>query len=139
MTVAELLEKSFFCDYLEVTIRENGEGLWIYQYIVGEHVRLGLYTEINVEGEWKSARGYVIDKTYEWRKENGGGNKLTGKVFAKEPKKAPKEVMELEVSDWRCMTVWSESNHWGLFITAFPKGWQKPLPEQKPSQQTTLF
>lgn len=33
MTVAELLEKSFFCDYLEVTIRENGEGLLKYSII----------------------------------------------------------------------------------------------------------
>ena len=139
MTVSELLEKSYFCDYLEVTIRKDGEGEWIYRYIVGERVRLGVYDEVNLDEKWKSARGIVIDKACEYRNPIGGGRFLTGKVFPKDPKKSPKEVMNLEVSEWRCMTIWSEQNHWGLFITAYPKGWTKPLPEQKPSEQITLF
>lgn len=138
MTVAELLEKSYFCDYLEVTIRENGEGQWIYQYIIGENVRLGVYSEVNINGEWRRANG-IIDKACEYRKPISGGRFLNGKVFPKEPKKSPKEVMELEISEWRCMTIWSERDRWGLFITAFPKGWTKPLPEQKETEQMTLW
>lgn len=140
MTVGELLEKSIFCGFLEVTIRENGCGQWIYRYIVGEKAIVGKYDQLNIKGEWKCFEKCITpDETCEFRTNVGGGHYLVGKIIPKKVEKTPKEVLQLEVSDWRCMDLWCERSEWGLYITAYPKGWTKPEPEQKPTNQMTLF
>lgn len=136
MTIGELIEKTIFCDYLDVTIRENGEGKWIYQYCVGENAQNCKYDDVLINGKWvRTEKNLYFKEPTEFRKPNG----LLGKIIPKKPEKAPKEVLELEINEFQAMTVFSERNRWGIFATAYPKGWTKPEPEQKPTNQMTLF
>lgn len=142
MTVRELLEKTILCDYLEITIRENGEGRWIYQYLVGEEAMTKKYDELLVDGKWRSPeKCFKPNQTMEFRSVCGGGHYLPGRIIPKDPKKAPKEVQDLEINDFQAMTVFSKRNHWGIFASVYPKGWTKPEPERKQeaTEQLTLF
>ena len=140
MTIKELIEKAALCDLLEVTIRENGEGKWVYQYKIGEEASCSKYDELYIDGEWKTApKCFAPNQPLEFRHPCGGGHSLPGRIIPKDPKKAPKEVMELEICDFQAMTVFSKRNYWGIFATAYPKGWTKPIQEEKPTEQMTLF
>ena len=142
MTVGELLEKSIFCGYLEVTVRENGAGQWIYRYIVGEEAKIGKNDELFIKDKWTCFEKCITpDDVYEFRSVCGGGHYLNGRIIPKKVEKTPKEVLQLEISDWRCMDLWCKKSEWGLYVTAYPKGWTKPEPIQKPkdTEQMTLF
>ena len=139
MTVRELLEKTIFCDYLEITIRENGEGRFIYEYRVGEAAQNSKYDEIRIKNEWKRAdKCATFSEPVEVRTPNGT-NYLYKKIIPKKPEKAPKEILDLEISYFRPTYLHSMDNKWGIWATAYPKGWTAPEPERKPTEQLTLF
>lgn len=139
MKIYDLLYSSILCDYLEITIRENGVGKWIYQYIITEHPCLGLYSEVFVKDRWIDSRSIVISEPLEWRKEVGGGNKLGGLVLPFDPYKVDKVFLNLYVCDWRCMNIHSAQNRWGLFVSAYPDGFSQPIKPKSISNQLTLF
>ena len=140
MTIRELIEKTIFCDYLEITIRKDGEGEWIYQYKVGEDATTSRFEEILIDGKWRSTeKCFKPNQALEFREVIGGGRYLPGRIIPKDPKKAPKEVLDLELNEFQAMTVFSKRNRWGIFATAYPKGWTAPEPERKQTEQLTLF
>lgn len=150
MTVQELFEKDMFCDFLEVTVREDGCGKWLYQYRIGENVTNAVHDDIFVDGEWKHMNRCVVpNKRTERRMPNG----LQGVMIPKNPDKAGalKDVADLEVYGFRISSLFCEIEHkrsgdWhGLAIEAYPKGWVKPEPpralksEPTDEEQITLF
>ncbi len=149
MTVQELFEKDMFCDFLEVTVREDGCGKWLYQYRIGENVTNSVYDDLFINGKWKRFERCVVPSN---RTERRTPNNLKGVLIPKKPEKALKEVGDLEVYGFRISHLFCEIEHrrsgdWhGLAIEAYPKGWQKPEPprllkneEQTDEEQITLF
>lgn len=150
MTVQELFEKDMFCDFLEVTVREDGCGKWLYQYRIGANVTNAVHDDIFVDGQWKNmGRCVVPSKRTERRMPNG----LQGVIIPKNPDKAGalKDVADLEVYGFRISSLFCEIEHrrsgdWhGLAIEAYPKGWVKPeqprvlKSEPTDEEQITLF
>ena len=131
MTVQELFEKDLFCDFLEVTVRENGCGKWLYQYRIGENVQNAVHDDMFVDGEWKHMGRCVVPHNRTERKLPNG---LMGVLIPKRPDKAGamKDVADLEVCNFRISHLFCEVEHrgrgdWhGLDIMAYPKGWTKP-------------
>ena len=146
MTVRELFEKDIFCDYLEVTVRENGGERWIYNYRIGKNVSNAVHDDCKINGEWKHMNRCVVPQKKTERKSPNG---LMGVLIPVAPEKAPKEVMDLEVYNFRFGHLFIETDHkgrsdWhGLDINAYPKGWSLPeitMPEPLiMKNQITLF
>ena len=102
MTVRELLEASPSCDTIEVVIRKNGHGQWLQGYRVGKDVRVYPSEQTREFIELMSLNTYE-GKSYklspnEIVKVVKIGNNLKMTVICKEPLKAPKEILDLEIS-----------------------------------------
>ncbi len=136
MTVKELLEHDRGCDALEVTIREDGCGLYKYRYLVGENVTCAVYDELKIGNKWVQMQKCVRpDKATEARTMNGGGRYLKKWIIPKKPEKAPPEVLALQIFSFDITRIWSYTNWHGLSINAYPTGWTGPEPKEEPQKQ----
>lgn len=112
MTVGELMEVSPFCELLEVIIRKEGHGQWIYGYRIGKDVEiypaeysaeiqelrsLKEYTPYNNKQIVKLKDGDVFQVTKEYMPLQ---NDLKMEVICKDVHtRLPKKVADLEVSN----------------------------------------
>lgn len=102
MTIRELLEVSPFCDTIEAVIRKNGRGQWLQGYRVGKNVKVYPSEQSREFIELKSLKQYgtgsYLLKPGEIIECAKIGNNLKMKIICKEPLKAPKEILDLEIS-----------------------------------------
>lgn len=129
MTVKELLEVAW-CDGVEIIIRENGDGKWIYAYKIGKEVQVGKYDYINGK---QSGRFFKPEKAVEVCRYDGNCRML---IIPKDVKKLPKEVKDLKVAMFRESYIGPNIEH-GFEINCFPKGFIPPL-EMLRSDQAKL-
>lgn len=144
MTVRDLIEAND-PRAIEVIIRENGCGQWIYAYKIGERVQVGKYDYISATMK-QNVRGFYIPAN---KVEVCRHDRHCKCLIIPGPvkKKCPKEVLELEVSTFRFGVVVDDiirSDHDALAITCYPKGWTMPEPAAEKKQpvdenQMTLF
>ncbi len=143
MTVRDLIEAND-PRAIEVIIREDGCGKWIYAYKVGERVQVGKYDYISSTMKC-SGRFYIPPNKVEVCRHDGHCKCLI--IPGPVKKKCPKEVLELEVAFFRFGSVVDDiirSDHDALSISCYPKGWTAPEPaaeKKRPADdnQLTLF
>ena len=107
MTVGELIKVSPWCELIEVVIRVNGCGKWIYGYRIGKDVKI-YPSEVSAEvKELRSLKEYTPYGNKRIVKPHDGDVYEIGKEFAGTMKikvicvdirrRLPKEVADLEV------------------------------------------
>lgn len=140
MTVGELVELSPFCELLEVIIRKEGHGQWIYGYRIGKDVEiypaeysaevqelrsLKEYTPYNNKQIVKLKEGDVFQVTTEYMPLR---NDMKMEVICKDVHtRLPKKVADLEICTIRPAKVhmkskigdWNSSDHTYL-LDCFP-------------------
>ena len=157
MTVRELLETSPNCDTIEVVIRKNGHGQWLQGYRVGKDVRLYPSEQSREFIEMMSLKEYG-SKSYklspnEVIKAVKLGNNLKITIICKEPLKAPKEILDLEISyvQPRHIPLYHREalthNEFSYDIDCFPPDYQfeivqteqKAISDKQITGQTSIF
>ena len=122
MTVGELMEVSPFCELLEVIIRKEGHGQWLYGYRIGKDVEiypaeysaevqelrsLKEYTPYNNKQIVKLKEGDVFQVTTEYMPLR---NDMKMEVICKDVHtRLPKKVADLEICQIRPRKVHMES------------------------------
>ena len=101
MTIKELLEASPSCDTIEIVVRKNGHGQWLQGYRIGKDVKVYPSEQSREFIELKSLNVYG-NKCYTLKPNEVCnvtkiGNNLKMTIICKEPLKAPKEILDLEV------------------------------------------
>ena len=157
MTIRELLEVSPSCDTFEAVIRKNGCGQWLQGYRVGKDVRLYPSEQSREFIEMMSLNEYGT-KSYklspnEVIKAVKIGNNLKMTIICKEPLKAPKEILDLEISyvQPRHIPMYHKSalthNDFMYDIDCYPPDYQfeivqteqKTIPDKQLTGQTSIF
>lgn len=157
MTIRELLEVSPSCDTFEAVIRKNGSGQWLQGYRVGKDVRLYPSEQSREFIEMMSLNEYG-SKSYklspnEVIKAVKIGNNLKMTIICKEPLKAPKEILDLEISyvQPRHIPMYHKSalthNDFMYDIDCYPPDYQfeivqteqKAIPDKQLTGQTSIF
>ena len=157
MTIRELLEASPNCDTIEAVIRKNGHGQWLQGYRVGKDVRVYPSEQTREFIELMSLNTYE-GKSYklspnEIVKVVKLGNNLKMTIICKEPLKAPKEILDLEVCyvQPRYIPMYHKSalthNDFMYDIDCYPPDYQfeivqteqKAIPDKQLTGQTSIF
>ena len=146
MTVRDLVEHAPELEGMEIVVRENGGGRWIQGFRISKHAKLypaDMTIEHREQHPWidESERlihgvtvpsGEIVDVDRGW-----AGNKLLTRVMSIEPKKAPKEILDLEVKWYlprNIPTIHGEKlfhNEFSLEISCFPPEKQEKLAEYR--------
>lgn len=139
MTVNELLSVAIV-DHLRIIIREDGYGLWLYAWKIGEDVQVGKYDNFrDKDGKLVGAgKFYKPDKPIEVCRVDGQCRML---IIPKSLKHIPKEVQSLQVASFHHSYVDSGDKR-GMEIWCYPSGWTPPAPQPmqtKDEQQISLF
>ena len=133
MTVKDLLELDIGCDALDITIREEGCSKYIFRYVVGEQASCAVYDEMKINNKWVQFTKCVTpEKITDARTQAGGGHFFEKRIIPKAPKKAPDEVLNLQICSFDITTLWSKKNWHGLRINAYPEGWTGVEPKTDP-------
>lgn len=106
MTIRELVECAPDLEGMEIVVRENGGGRWFQGYRISKNARL-YPADMTIEHRelhpWLDEQerlrhgvsvpsGEIVDVQHGW-----AGNPLPIKVMCIDPRKAPKEILDLEV------------------------------------------
>lgn len=134
MTVKDLVECSFFVKNIEVIIRENGGGTWIQGFRIGKDAMLYRYEHC---AEHREQRGMFGTDLYKLKDDEildaKTSSNLPMKVMCIEPKKAPKEILDLVVHDYQPRHIPSfhgealTHNDFDLEINCYPPERQEKL------------
>lgn len=140
MTVKELIDVAS-TNAVQIIVREDGCGLWLYAWKIGEKVEVGRYDYIrNSRGELKEAgRFYVPDNNVEVCRSDEHCRMM---IIPKSLKHIPNEVQNLEIYNFRSSYV-DKSENRGLEIWCYPKGYSVPpkqfIAEKTDENQLSLF
>lgn len=123
MTVGDLIEIADV-DALEITVREHGCGLWVYQYRIGKTVQLGKYDHlVQKDGTFKECGKFIVpEKPTEFCRIDG---RCRGIVIPKDINKLPKNVLELKIHHFRPMWILGCRDR-GLEIDCYEYGYKEP-------------
>ena len=145
MTVRDLIECSYFVKNIEVVIRENGGGTWIQGFRIGTDAMLYRYEQC---AEHREERGMFGTELYKLKDDEILNVKtchnLPMKIMCIEPKKAPKEVLDLVVHHYQprhIPYIHGESathNDFDLNIDAFPPERMEKLADYREVIETKL-
>lgn len=98
MTVRDLIECAFFVKNIEVIIRENGGGRWIQGFRIGADAKIYRYEWC---AEHREERGMFGSDVYKLKDgevlDIKTAHTLPMRAMCIDPKKAPKEVLDLNV------------------------------------------
>ena len=136
MTIRDLVEHSLFVKNMEIVVRENGGGLWLYGFRIGKDAKIYPYEacaehredrgQFGTDG-CKLKEGEVVDvKRWNWQTK-------PIKVMCIDPKKAPKEILDLEVKEYQPRHIPSlhgealTHNDFDLEIDCYPPEQQEKL------------
>ena len=138
MTVRDLVECAYFVKNIQIIIRENGGGRWFQGFRIGKDAMLYKYEHCAEHREqrgmfgtdlYKLKDGEILDTTTVYN--------LPMKVMCIEPKKAPKEVLDLVVHHYQPRHIPSfhgealTHNDFDLNIDCFPPERQEKLAEYR--------
>ena len=133
MTLVELLEVAW-CDAVEVIVREDGVGQWLYGYKIGKNVKVGKYDYYqNKDGELvQSGKFFHPEKAIEICRHDRHCRMLVIPKnisnLPKDLKHIPKEAQELQVHLFRATYIGEGIQH-GLEVWCYPKGYVVPVQE----------
>ena len=123
ITVKDFLDVAF-TDAIEVIIRENGDGQWIYAYEIGKNVHVGKYDYFLQDGKLVCSGKFILpQKSIEVCRCDFHCKKL---IIPKDVRYTPKDVLELEICSF-CHSYIPFSDH-PFEIWCYPKGWIAPAP-----------
>ena len=104
MTVRDLVECSLFLKNMEIVVRENGGGKWLQGFRIGKDASI---YPLEACAEHREERGLFGTDYYKLKEgetvevKRWTWQTVPIKVMCIEPKKAPKEILDLVVKDYQ--------------------------------------
>ena len=102
MTVRDLVECAWCLEGIEIVVRENGGGRWIQGFRVSPHAKIYSYEACAEHREDRNQFGFGLVHLKEGEVVDVmTSSNLPMKVFCVDPKKAPKDVLDLVVNHYQ--------------------------------------